>query len=237
VKTDTGKKEEIDEEELQGSEATKFRGIAARCTYLALDRPDFVFATKEITRRMSKPCKADWANVKRLGRYLKGRPRAVVWYPWQEDRHQVEAYTDSDWAGCRRTRRSTTGGTTMIGDHMAKCYSKTQPNIALSSGEVELYAIVRASSEALGIMAIFADWGMTMGGSVWADASAALGIVNRKGLGKVRHLDTSVFWGSRSGAEKNIGVRESEGRAQHRRPLHKVPGQGHRRSTCSELGH
>jgi hypothetical protein len=31
-------------------------------------------------------------------------------------------------------------------------------------------------------------------GRVWADASAALGIIGRKGLGKVRHLDTSVLW-------------------------------------------
>ena len=92
----------------------------AKCNYLALDRPDSIFATKEISRRMSKPCKDDWIAVRRLGRYLKGRPRAVIWYRWSEEYKQVEAYTDSDWAGCRRTRRSTTGGAITIGQHVLK---------------------------------------------------------------------------------------------------------------------
>ena len=194
IKMDDKKQSESGGEELQGAEATKFRAIAARCNYLSMDRPDVTFATKEITRRMSKPCADDWAALKRLGRYLKGRPRAVIWYRWRDEAQSVDGYTDSDWAGCRRTRKSTTGGAITINNHLIKCYSKTQQNIALSSGEAELYAIVRASSEVLGIMALYADWGITMEGKIWADASAALGIVNRRGLGKVRHLDTSMLW-------------------------------------------
>ena len=181
-------------EQLVGAEATRYRAIAARCNYLSLDRADITFATKEVTRRMSKPCNEDWAALKRLGRYLKGRPRAVQWFKWRNEADTVDGFTDSDWAGCRRTRKSTTGGAICVGGHLIKAYSKTQPNIALSSGEAELYAIVKASTETLGIMSLYADWGVTMRGRIWADANAALGIVGRKGLGKIRHLDTSLLW-------------------------------------------
>ena len=67
-----------------------------------------------------------------------------------------------------------------------------------------MYAIERASSEALGMMAIYADWGMAMGGRVWADASAALGIVNRKGFGKVSNLDTSMLWVQEAALKKKL---------------------------------
>ena len=82
----------------------------------------------------------------------------------------------------------------MRGGHLIKAYSKTQANIALSSAEAELYGVVKASSESLGISAAYSDWGEEVQGRVWADASAALGIVGRKGLGRIRHLDTSMLW-------------------------------------------
>jgi hypothetical protein len=196
--------EEEEGEELQNAEATKYRSIAARVNYLALDRGDLTYAAKEGSRKMSKPHERDWGMLKRVGRYLKYRPRAVLWYRWQEDNGHVEAFTDSDWAGCRMTRRSTTGGALMRGDHLLKTYSKTQTTIALSSGEAELYATVRASSEVLGICSIARDWGLELLGRVWADASAALGIVGRQGLGKVRHLDTNVLWVQEAALRKRL---------------------------------
>ena len=48
------------------------------------------------------------------------------------------------------------------------------------------------------------DLGTHTKGRVWADASAALGIVGRKGLGKVRHLDTSVLWVQDASLTKKI---------------------------------
>ena len=204
IKIEESKKEEGDEEELEGAERTKFRAVVARGNYLALDRPDISFATKEASRRMSKPMKGDWKLLKRIGRYLKGRPRAVTTYRWQEERSNVDTMTDSDWAGCRRTRRSTTGGAIMVGEHVIKYYSKTQANIALSSGEAELYAIVKASCETLGTASMYLDWGLKMRGRVWADASAALGIIGRKGLGKVRHLDTSILWVQEAALRKQL---------------------------------
>ena len=67
--------EEAESEELTGSEATRFRAVAARANYLAADRPDIQYAVKEVCRRMAKPVIGDWQKLSRLGRYLRGAPR------------------------------------------------------------------------------------------------------------------------------------------------------------------
>ena len=65
------------EEPLAPREASLYRAIVARINFLAADRPDVQFASKEASRKMSCPRHVDWAAVKRIGRYLAGRPRAV----------------------------------------------------------------------------------------------------------------------------------------------------------------
>ena len=175
-------------------EATQYRAIVARCNYLAPDRPDIAFAVKELARKMAKPNQGDWTRLKRSGRYLQGKPRLQQYYDWQDRQGTLKAFSDADWAGCKATRKSTTGGCLMLGKHILKGWGKTQALIALSSGESELYATLRAAAEALGIMSILKDLGYTVFGEIWSDASAALGIINRTGLGKTRHIDTGLLW-------------------------------------------
>ena len=82
----------------------------------------------------------------------------------------------------------------LIGKHMVKSWSSTQPVVALSSGEAELYALVRGASQATGLISMLADYGSSMRAKVYVDSSAALGIVHRVGLGKTRHIDTQYLW-------------------------------------------
>ena len=162
--------------------------------FLAADRSDVQFASKEASRRMSAPRMCDWSMVKRIGRYLLGRPRAVHWFCWQDRPDHFSVYSDSNWAGCKATRKSTSGACLMWGSHVLKSYSRTQSNIALSSGEAQLYATVTAASEGLGLTAMAGDFGLEMRSNVHVDGTAAIGIAERKGLGKVRHLDTQALW-------------------------------------------
>ena len=84
----------------------------------------------------------------------------------------------------------------MRGRHTLKTWSKTQGCVALSSGEAELQGIVKAASECLGVEAITRDVGVRLVGKayIYADASAAIGMASRRGVGNVRHLDTRVLW-------------------------------------------
>ena len=82
----------------------------------------------------------------------------------------------------------------MIGSHLIKSGSSTQPIIALSSGEAELYALVKGASQATGLMSMLADYRIPVSAKVCVDSTAALGITHRVGLGKTRHISTQYLW-------------------------------------------
>ena len=75
-----------------------------------------------------------------------------------------------------------------IGGHLIKSWSKTLAVLALSSGEAELMSLVKGSTESLGLQALHKDFDIEMNICVKSDATAAIGIVSRYGLGKVRRL-------------------------------------------------
>ena len=59
-------------------ETTMFRAVAARLYDLSQDRPDITFATMKLRSKMSRPDAQDLKNMKRVGRFLVGRPRVGV---------------------------------------------------------------------------------------------------------------------------------------------------------------
>ena len=87
---------------------------------MALDRPEIQFAVKECAKSMSNPTQADLLKLKRLGRYLKGHPITATIYRWQNNPEKVDIFTDSNWAGDKGTRKSTSGGAICMGDHLIK---------------------------------------------------------------------------------------------------------------------
>jgi hypothetical protein len=211
LKQDILKAEEPDSPLLEKAEASVFRGMVARANYLALDRPDIQFSVKEIARRMAKPRMIDWQLLKRLARYLVTAPRCVCHFSWQYPQDVVDIFVDADWAGCKKTSRSTSGGAVMMGWHTIKTFSSTQATIALSSGESELYALTKGASQALGFIALARDLGSTIQATVHTDASAILGIVNRQGLGKLRHVKVQYLWLQEKVRDKSLAVRKVPG--------------------------
>ena len=115
-------------------------------------------------------------------------------FAWQDKPNEITVFADANWAGCKETRKSTSGACYLHGGHLLKTQARTQSNIALSSAESELYALVSAASEGLGMRSMAKDFGLSLEPCLQVDASAAIGITQRKGLGKVRHLDTQALW-------------------------------------------
>ena len=112
----------------------------------------------------------------------------------QHETTVVDAFSDANWAGCRRTRKSTSGGALLIGTHLIKTYAKTQATIAKSSAESELYGIVRTTCESLGLITLMEDLGAEGTVRLHMDATAAQGVIDRHGISKIRHLDVNVLW-------------------------------------------
>jgi hypothetical protein len=127
--------------ELSFDKQRPYRGVAAQSNYLSADRPDMQHAAKEVCRWMSTPTEAALVALKRIGRYFGVPGRLVYKYVFQRAA-LIDCYSDIDWAGCPRTRRSTSGRCLMRRKHVIKSWFTSQGPISLSSGEAEFYGVV-----------------------------------------------------------------------------------------------
>ena len=122
------------------------------------------------------------------------RERSITSYDYQNSYKSIAIWVDTDYAGCRKTRKSTTGGVAILGNHLVKGWSTSQAIIALSVGEAEFYGMVKGGSIGLGIRSVLQDMGVEKKIKVNTDSSTAKGIAMRKGLGKVRHIEVNQLW-------------------------------------------
>ncbi len=132
--------------------------------------------------------------IKRIVRYLQGKPQVAIHYGFQDPGQGVVVVTDSDWAGCVETRRSTSGGVVKHGWHTITWWCKLQSRVALSSCEAELNSTLKGAIEGLNVQRLanaFNDWPSL---ELRTDASAARGVILRQGVGKVWHLHVKQLW-------------------------------------------
>ena len=99
-----------------------------------------------VMRKMASPRTQDLTALKRVARYTIKYPRMTCRYPWTELDSNIEVFGDANFAGCSSTRKSTVGGVAMWSGQFVKAWSKTMGVLALSSGESELAAVVRAAT-------------------------------------------------------------------------------------------
>ena len=82
----------------------------------------------------------------------------------------------------------------MRGDHHIKSWSVTQKRVTLSSAEAELGALVKASTEVIGVLQMAEGLGRSTSAEIYVDSSAALAVVQREGCGKLRHVRVGQLW-------------------------------------------
>ena len=193
---------------LGAEQSTLFRSVLMRISYVAQDRPDVAEAVKCLSRRMVAPSSADFQRLKRLARYLAGKPRAVIVFRPQSLPTTLRVEVDSDHAGDLVTRRSTTGMVCMFGEHCVKTQSSLQSTVSLSSGESEYYAAVQGAAVGLGVRAPLDDWRVPVRVTIViaTDSTAALGFASRRGLGKLRHVSTRYLWLQERVARKEVHI-------------------------------
>jgi hypothetical protein len=169
---------------------------------------DIQYPVKELCREMSPPTVGARRKLKRLGRYLKGRPRVVSKFWFQGRQGAIDGHPGSGWAGCKKTAKPTSGGAIMVGAHLVKSWSSTQKSITLSSGEAELVAAVKTCTEVLGMVGLMEDWGAEHKGNVHVDSSAAIGTASRKGAGKMRHVRIGHLWIQEKAEDEDISMKK-----------------------------
>ena len=196
---------------LDHEDAHRYMSVAARLNFVSLDQPRVMYAVKKLMRKMTSPTILGETRLTRVRRLMSLQTRVATRFLWEDISPRFKVECDSDFAGCVRTRKSTPGGVVDWGNQFIKGWSKTCAVIALSIGEAELAAIVRASAEGLGLQSVLVDFGQNLSLEVHSDATAAIGIVKREGLGRVRHLAVADLWIQQ---KQKLGVIS----------YHKVPG-------------
>ena len=193
----TGVRDEDDQEpadDLSDTDKSEFRRLTMTLNYVAADRADIAFAVKELAQKMVTPTSRDLEKMKRLGRYLvSNRSKALV-FPWGLVLEDLRVFTDSDWAGCKLTRKSTSGGAVLVGGVCVKSWSKTQKVRALSSAEAELYAATKGSIEGIGLKSLMLELGMVAKLNLFVDAKATIAALYRRGVGQLRHVQVQDLW-------------------------------------------
>ncbi|GJU20787.1 putative ribonuclease H-like domain-containing protein [Tanacetum coccineum] len=91
-----------------------YRSMIGSLMYLTASRPDIMFAVNACSRNQVTPTTSNLEAVKKIFKYLKGQPKLGLWYP-SESPFVLEAYSDSDYAGENKDRKSTTGGCQFLG--------------------------------------------------------------------------------------------------------------------------
>ena len=199
-------------EPLSVPEASRCRMIVARLNYLALDRPDIQHATKEACKHMARPHDHHWLLLKRAGGYIIDAPRVVQKYRWQTAINIAIGYGDSGWVGDQESRKSTSGGVCKAAPYVIKTWSSSQQVIALSSAEVERYALLECACQTLGVINLALDFGMQLSAIVHVDASAALAITQSQGLGKLHHISVQWLWFQEKVKEGIVATKELLGK-------------------------
>ena len=107
----------------------------------------------------------------------------------------MTVYCDSDSATDTAGRKSCSGGVLLLAGVPVTFWTKSQSNIALSSGEAELNSSVKAISETLGVINLWEELMKSqLHATVRVDSSACKGMLMRNGIGRMKHLSTRQLW-------------------------------------------
>ena len=99
--------------------------------------------------------------IKRILRYLKHTPSIGLWY-LKGARFQLVGYSDSDYAGCKVDRKSTSEGCHLLGRSLVSWSSKKQNSVALSTAEAEYIATGACCAQILYLKQTLQDYGVVL---------------------------------------------------------------------------
>ena len=183
---------------LSPEEHKVYRTAVGKLLWLALVRGDIAYVTKELSRDVTAPTMQSVAKCKHLLRYLIGtRMCALRLRPSYQLANgncavDINVYVDCDWAGCSKTRKSTSGSTVNVLGCNVVSTARTQGTLALSSGKAELYAIGQGVSEALFVRSMLLESKLAKKVNVIAHTDSTVGksMATRFGTGKkTKHVE------------------------------------------------
>ena len=190
---------------LTSDKATRYRSAVGVLLYLASDLVECAFTIRGLAQHMSAPTERSWMMLKHLCLYLVsvrnqslrlGVRESGLWYsPCNDDGLVLELFSDSDWAAHKGHRRSVSSGIICFNGCLLLATSRTQRVIALSSAEAEVHAAVSTTCDGL-LLRVCLEFctGERVRLKIILDNSAAKQVMQRSGVGRIRHLSCRILW-------------------------------------------
>ena len=174
-------------------EAVPYRSAVGSLIYAMMGtRPDIAASVGIVSKYLAKPGHLHWQATKRIMRYLKGSAAlGITLGGTSDDVGTLFGFSDSDYAGCLDSRRSTTGFLFMFGGPIT-WQSKRQPSVAASTAEAEYMALAQAAKEAIWLRALARALGFPQNAPtlIFEDNQGAIKLAKNPVLhARTKHID------------------------------------------------
>ena len=128
---------------------SEYRSLVALANFVSCwTRPDITFTVNKLCKYMSNPGEVHWRLLKHLLRYLKGTRQAGLHYQFGDGACKLIGYTDSSFADCVDTGRSTLAYTFFLGSAIITWYSKCNTYVTTCTNHSEYSALALGAKEA-----------------------------------------------------------------------------------------
>ncbi|GJZ46674.1 putative ribonuclease H-like domain-containing protein [Tanacetum coccineum] len=180
----------LKDEEAADVDVHLYRSMIGSLMYLIASRPDIMFVVCACARFQVTPKTSHLHAVKRIFRYLKGHPKLGLWYP-RDSPFDLEAFSDSDYAGASLDRKSTTGGCQFLRRRLISWQCKKQTIVANSTTKAEYVAAANCYGQVLWIQNQLLDYGYNfMNTKIFIDNESIICIVKNPVFhSKTKHIE------------------------------------------------
>lgn len=193
---------------LNCNEAQPYREAVGSLIFLATtSRPDITYAVNQVSRFFNKWTDEHWQAVKRIFRYLKHTIHYKIVYS-KTTKIEVTGYTDSDYAGCIDTRKSTSGYVFILANSPVTWKSQKQNVVAQSTTEAEYLALALGVKEALWLKHFLRELGINISTvKIGVDNQSAIKLTQAQQLhNRTKHIDVKVHFVRDECDKGNISV-------------------------------
>lgn len=183
-------------EQASQTEITEYQSLVGSIMFCLKTRPDIAYAMSVLCRFLTNPSPQHLVAGKRVLRYLKGTLNLAICYGGGnpgDDNMKLVGYSDSDYAGCRYSFKSTSGYVFLFAGGVICAQSKRQTVVALSTLEAEYYGMAKAAMEAAWLRQFFKEISYTNDDAkkvrIYGDNQGSLSLVENPELhGKTKHI-------------------------------------------------
>lgn len=171
----------------------KYHHLIGSLLYLSVNtRPDISTAVSILSRKVNNPTFRDWAELKRLIKYLNGTKELKLKLTCN-NKKGLYGFADADWAQCQADRKSNSG---FLFKYNGSCISwccRKQECVSLSSTEAEYISLSEASQEAVWLRRLMNDFEVKLNHAtvIYEDNQSCLKLIeNEKFSRRTKHIET-----------------------------------------------